>query len=117
MKIDFNKTINDLDGKPVELAAAVMRDGVEIKPAEYMTLRYVACNALMSHFPDEHNLPGEKKAERLALALLANGDTKIQAHKRPAVDLKPEQVAEIKQVIGKLYGPLPVGRAYELLNG
>lgn len=116
MKIDFNKTINELDGKPIELQAAVVKDGIVEKPAELMTLRYVAVNALMAHFPDEGNLPGQKKAERFAMALLVNGDTAIPASERPEVELKPEQVSEIKTVIGKLYGPLPVGRAYEILD-
>lgn len=109
MKINFDSTINDLDGKPVETTAAVMKDGVQIKPAEYLTLKTVALNSLMAVLPDEQHLSGEEKAVRFALAMRVNVGGEQ--------DLTPEEVSKLKGLIGKCYGALAVGRAYEILNG
>lgn len=93
MKIDFSKPIADLDGKPVE----------------DLTLRVVALNALMAMLPDEQRLPGDKKVERFALAMRVNAGGEV--------DVSAEDAALMKDLIGKVYGALVVGRAYEMLNG
>lgn len=93
MKIDFSKPITDLDGKPVE----------------DLTLRVVALNALMAMLPDEQNLPGDQKVARFALAMRVNAGGEV--------DVSPEDIALMKTLIGKTYGALAVGRAYEILNG
>ena len=52
-------------------------------------------------------MPGEKKAERFVLA------TEIYSGKD---DFEVEQIATLKSVIGKAYGPLLVGQAFALLR-
>lgn len=109
MKIDFDATITDINGTPVEEEPAVIKDGVEVKPSKLLTLKSVAVNSLMQIYPDEHNLSGEEKANRFVLAMRIN-----QGGEQ---DAKPEDISKIKQLVGKLYGPMVVGRAYEMLNG
>ena len=77
---------------------------------ENLTLASACVQALMAVFPDEQNLSGVIKAERWALAL------KILGSYGEPVDLTVEQVASIKAVVGKAYGPAVVGRAYQLLD-
>jgi hypothetical protein len=100
MKIDFDSTINDLTGKPVVIA----------ETKDTLTLKSVCLNALMSQFPDEAHLPGEKKVERLALAM--------RIHEGGELEMTPEDAAELKRLIGKAFWhPLTVGRAWDILNG
>jgi hypothetical protein len=98
LKINFDATINDFDGKPVK-----------VSETEALSLKTVALNSLMAQFPDEQHLGGEEKARRFALAMRLHGGGEI--------DIQPEEAAQIKVLIGKAYGALTVGRAYELLNG
>lgn len=100
MKIDFSKQITDFDGK------AVPTDGDA--DAGALTLKTVALNALLTLIPGE-NVEGEEKAKRYALALRIHGATE-------PLDLTAEEVAKIKQLAGRIYFPLVVGRSYELLN-
>ena len=100
MKIDFNKPILDLSGKPVK-----QDDSAKSANA---TLGTVAVNALMAAYRDEDSLSGADKARRYALALKIN--------KGGTVDLKSEDVTTIKTLIGKAFNPLIVGRAYEIID-
>lgn len=109
MKINFDSTITDLDGKPVEVLPAVIRDGAVVTPAEILTLKGVALNALMAALPEEQHLAGDEKVSRFALAMRVN--------KGGEQDITPEEAGKIKMLVGKCYAPLVVGRAYELLNG
>lgn len=97
MRRDISQPLLDLDGKPI-----VERD----VPVTLMT---VALSALMAQFEDERALTGKEKADRYQLAMKIN--------KRPGeVDLTAEQVSLLKLLIGKAYGPLVVGQAYEMLE-
>lgn len=97
MRRDFTLPICNLNGEPIN------EDG---KP---VTLCTVALSALLASFPDEQSLSGAEKVNRMQLALKIN--------KRPReVDLTVEQLALLKTLIGKGFGPLAVGRAYELLE-
>ena len=98
MKIDFSKELIGYDGEP-------LKEGDKI-----ITLAMVCCNALGNPAPDEAQLPGEEKARRFDLAVA------VYASKGP-LDLKVEQVALIKSLIGKLYGPMVVGPVWKLLEG
>lgn len=96
MQVNFSAEIKDLSNLPIK---------AEDRP---LTLSSVCCNALMLTFNDEHSLPGDQKVRRFKLAtMVVDGGQ---------VDLTAEDVAEIKKVVGKAYGPLIVGRAYELLD-
>lgn len=105
--IDFSQKIRSLEGVPV--------CAVEIKPTEecpadkHFTLALAARNALFSQFEDEKNLSGEDKYKRAALATtIGNGGE---------VKLKAEDVALLKKLIGKAYGPLLVLQAWNMLEG
>lgn len=97
MKINFDQVLKELDGKSI----------VDNNQKE-LTLKSVACNALSFSFNDEQ-ISGEDKAKRglLAMRLYAN----------PDIDLTIEEVALIKKLIGKAYGPIVVAQAWGMLEG
>lgn len=96
MKIRFDETMKDLDGK------AIKGEGGEL------TLKSICCNALTVIFQDEQGLSGEEKAKRGLLAMRIYANTEI--------DLTVEEVALIKKLIGKAYGPLIVAQAWNMLE-
>lgn len=93
MQINFNQPIKNLQGE-------------EIKD---VTLKSVSVEALLAMFEDERSLSGNEKAERYVLA------TRIYANN--LLDLTVEEVAKVKHLIGKGYGALIVGQAWEMLEG
>jgi hypothetical protein len=96
MKIDFSAVIKDLDGDPV-------KDG-----DEDATLGRIACTALLATYADERELPAEQKVKRFRLAeIAAKGGER---------EVKVEDVALIKQLIGKAFAPLVVARAYDIIE-
>jgi len=99
MKVDFSEVLKALDG-----------NDICISPDSNVsaTLKEVSVIALMSSYEDERNLPGEQKFERWRLA------NKI--HGGDVVELSIEEVALLKKLIGKAWGPLVVGQAWTLLE-
>ena len=96
MKIDFSAVIKDLAGEAV-------KDG-----DKDATLGRVACAALLASYADEQNLPAEDKVKRFRLAeIAAKGGER---------EVKVEDVALIKQLIGKAFAPLVVARAYDIIE-
>ena len=91
MKIDFSAAIKDFDGDAV-------KDG-----DKEATLGRVACTALLASYADEQNLPAEDKVKRFRLAEIAA--------KGGAQEMKVDDVALMKKLIGKAFAPLIVGRA------
>lgn len=73
-------------------------------------LRGVCIEALMAQFEDERNLSGEEKLKRFELAL------KIKQAVDPA-EFTAEEIALMKKLIGKGYGPLIVGQTWKMLEG
>jgi hypothetical protein len=101
MRRNFEQPIHDINDQPILPTGA--EDG------KYLLLTHVALNALLATYEDERSLTGKEKADRMQLALKIN--------KRPKeVDITAEQLAKLKELIGKAYGPLIVGRAYEILE-
>ena len=96
MKIDFSAVIKDLDGDAV-------KDG-----EKDATLGRVACAALLASYSEEQNLPAEDKVRRFRLAEIAA--------KGGEQDVKVEEVALIKTLIGKAFAPLVVARAYDIIE-
>ena len=96
MKIDFSAVIKDLDGEAV-------KDG-----EKDATLGRVACTALLASYADEQDLAAEDKVKRFRLAEVAarGGEQEI----------KVDDVALIKTLIGKAFAPLIVGRAYDIIE-
>lgn len=97
MRVNFGAPILDLKGKPVN------EDG---KP---LTLGSIACQAILMNYPDEQNLEGKEKVRRftLAMQMVSEGES----------DMGIEDLALVKKLIAKAYGPLVVGRAYEIIDG
>lgn len=105
--VDFSQKIVSADGVPVCT--------IEIKPTEvcpsdkHFTLALAARNALYSQFEDEKSLSGEDKYRRAQIA--------HEIGKGGEVKLKAEDVALLKKLIGKAYGPLLVLQAWNMLEG
>lgn len=97
MKINFDAVMFDLNDEPI-------KDG-----KGDLTLKTIAIGALTGVFADEQHLGGDEKFKRFALSLKINSGGEV--------DLMPEEISNIKLLIGKAYAPLFVGRAYEILNG
>lgn len=101
MKRNLNQVLVTLAGKPIPVSAE--------PGSELLTLRTVSVNALLSSFDEERALPGAAKLERYQLATrinAADGD----------IELSAEEVALLKQLIGKAYTVLVVGQAYLALE-
>lgn len=97
MKRDFNQPIVNFEGQQ-------MKD----ETGKPVILCLVALNALLTPIPNE-TITGSEKAKRYALALKIN--------ERPGeVNVTAEELALLKEQIGKVYPPLVVGRAYDLLE-
>jgi len=96
MKIDFSSVIKDLDGDAV-------KDG-----EKDATLGRVACAALLASYADEQNLPTEDKVKRFRLAEVTS--------KGGEQEIKIDDVALIKKLIGKAFAPLIVARAYDIIE-
>lgn len=97
MKIDFAKTLMDLEGAPLKLGE------------QELTLRRAATTALLSTFDDERNLDAQQKFERYLLA------TTVQKAAKP-IALKAADVAALKRLIGKAFSPIVVGASWPLLD-
>jgi hypothetical protein len=98
MKVNFNQEIKKINGESIANGASTQT-----------LLKDVAVEAILAVYQDEHNLPGADKAKRFVLA------TRIYAN--PAdIDLTVEEVADVKKLIGKAYGPLIVGQAFAMLD-
>jgi hypothetical protein len=98
MKIDFNTVLTDLKDGPLKDSGG-----------DDLTLGACACTSLLSPYPDEQNLDIKDKVRRFKLAQkIANGSGEH--------DLSVEEIVDLKKLIGKLYAPLVVGRAYEILD-
>lgn len=96
MKLEMNKAIAGLDGRQLQ------NEGVG------MDLRSVVQSSLLAEIEGDRELDGQAKAKLWRLALDANNDS---------VEWPVEDVALVKGRIGKGYGPLVVGPAFQLLDG
>ena len=98
--VDFTQQLTGLDGKPITLTAAP-----DSPPA---TLSDIAIAALTAQFTDEQTMPGSKKFELYELAR--------KVYKKKDVTLTAEDVATLKDRIGRFWGPAIVGAAWPLLD-
>lgn len=97
MKIDFSSQLLGLDGKQI-----IMPDE---KPA---VLSSVCVTALMAIYPDEVSLSGDEKYRRYKIAGLI--------YPGGAIEITAEDVALLKKLTAKCYGPLIVGPAHDALE-
>ena len=106
---DFSAKILDMNNKPVIDDTACPADAAGKRPCmSEVTLADVSVRALMAVAQDEATLAGEEKFKRFSLAMRIKDGGKI--------DLSAEDTAMLKKLIGKLYAPLVVGRAFPLLD-
>ena len=107
--IDFTAKLHDLDGKAIQVTGA---DGKGIVGADgkvqELTLGDVSVNALEGGLAEDANVAGSVKFQRDELA------RKIYKHSN--VSLSVEDIALIKERIGKLYGSMIIGSAWRLLD-
>lgn len=96
MNIDFSTIIKNLDDTPIQ------------EEGKSITLSIVVCNALLASYPDEQGLSGEEKVKRFRLAEIAS--------KGNSNNLSVENIALIKRLVAKAFGPLVVGRVYSILD-
>ena len=96
MKINFGAKILGIDGKTIP-------DG-----ERNLTLGAVCCTALLASYPDETNLEAALKVKRFRLAEIAV--------KNKEQELPVDDIAELKRLIAKAFGPLIVGRAFDLIE-
>lgn len=96
MKIAISKMLKGLDGKPL------------VNQGEELSLGGVMGSALLMVYTDE-TIGGDVKFKRHQIAQRLYG--------KKSVELTIEDIALIKELIGKAYGPAVVGPAYILLEG
>lgn len=96
LAIDFNMRIHDISGKEIPTS---------VTDQTPVTLGKICEDALIATLPGDNPTPDEK-GNRFRLAM------KVHEGK----DLVSEDITLLKKVIGLAYGPLVVGRAYELLD-
>jgi len=133
MKMNVDQPIFDLDGNTIPVphtmrqAVAAVREMLDdparleeakasldgmIQATTPLTFRKVAMDALMATLPGEERQPqdGQTKFKMWNLALKINKGGEVE------IDTGDE-VALLKERIGKGFGPLVVGPAYLMLNG
>ena len=103
--IDFTAQLRDLSGEGIIERTLDAKNMERMKP---LTLGAVAANALLAQTEEDKSMTGEEKVRRYSLAM------KVVTNAEAA--LKAEEVAEIKKVVAKAYGPLVVGQAWKLLD-
>jgi len=95
MKVKLNQPLKELSGE-------VIKNGEKV-----FELKNACVEALMVNNPKEE-IDGNEKMGRYLLAM------KIE--KANELDLKSEEIAKIKNLIGAVYGVLVVGQCFEMLE-
>ena len=109
MKIDVTQQLTELDGTPMVTGRQICPTcGQTLGKTEPMTVRLAAIRALTAVYRDEQNLEGVKKVARFHLAL------RLTDEDEP--DLKAEDIVLVKKLVGKMYGPVIVGRVWSILD-
>lgn len=103
---DFTAPIRDDDGQP--LCVDEKAKPGECPADKVFTLATAVRNALYATYQDEQNISGDEKYRRAELGQGLRGATDLK--------LKAEDVALIKKMVAKLYGPLVVRDVWNLLD-
>lgn len=106
MKISLNQKLKTLNGEVIKQS---FEKGKKIEERE-LTFAEVFIQSLLTSFEDEQKLSGIDKMKRYVLA------QKINRNKDKVADLTVEEVALIKELIGKGYNALVVGQVWETLE-
>lgn len=97
--INFSEVIRTMQGDPM----------LDVDTKKPVTLTDVALTALNMVFRDEQpDVKAKLKRYKLSFLIVDGGEQ----------ELKPEEVAELKALIGKVpfFSPLVIGRAYDILD-
>ena len=109
MRIDFSTVLSDIAGGKLSWrsreGSLVVDDHGRPKP---MTLGSVCSEALLNNYDDDRGATGDAKLKRFRLAMKVGDGGEVE--------LKVEEITELKTFIAKAFGPLIVGRAYDLLD-
>jgi len=97
MKVKLNEKIRGIDGKPLKK-----------EDKEDLTLHDLCIEACLVPVKGEEDTPEEKVKNYLLFKRIAD---------KKEVELKAEEIAFLKQRIGKLRPTLVVGQAWEILEG
>jgi len=106
MKIKLNQALLKMDGE--KMFKEELKDNKMVETKNEFQLKDACVNSLMANVEKEE-IDGVEKMKRYLLA------TKIQ--KANELDLKSEEITKLKEIIGKAYGVMIVGQAYEMLEG
>lgn len=101
--LDFTVALTGIDGRPM-----THTDAKGAPTDEILTLGDVCVIALEMQIEEDKNLPADKKFQRDELAR--------KVYKRNDVVLEAQDLAMLKERIGKVYGPAQVGPAWRLLD-
>ena len=118
MKIDVTQAMKNIDGapiyKPVENTVGCPECGHQFvtmartgDETEVVDLRHVLIQSLLQVTEDDKQ-SGDVKFNNYQLA------NKI--HHNNVLDMKAEDVTRLKKLVGKVWGPIIVGQAYEMLD-
>jgi len=107
MRINVKATINDYDDIP-------MPKDKDDESKGFQMLGNMMITALNAQFKSEVNLTADKKIHRGFLSQDIHNAMKEKADGN--VDLPSEDITEIKDVLGKLYPPLSLMKAYGLID-
>jgi hypothetical protein len=105
-QIDFSTILNDIDGKTPIKDAFPSDVPPDKRPS--LTLGLAAAHALLSTYQDETATADIDKWRRGELAIRVSSGAKLA--------LPAEDVALIKHLVAKLWGPIVVYRAWPLLD-
>lgn len=102
MKVDFNAVVKDFYGEPLKMPPA--KGSTTPQDA---TLGALCIQVLLAELPEER-ISGEDKYKRYEMAT---------AIKKNVKTITAEQVALLKELIGKGYNTAAVGPLYKMLEG
>lgn len=108
MKVEMDRILLDFEGKQVMWPVVRNSEGKIIEPEKPLTMRK-ACIEALNGQPAGDQADGEERLKRFRIALkIATGG--------PEVSLAAEEIVKIKELVGKGFVPVIVGRVHELLT-
>lgn len=110
MKIKVTQVLRELEGSEMVTGGSLcIQCGQPLGERKPFTLRFACTRALSAVYRDEQGVSGDKKFERGVLAL--------KIHNDDTVDLKAEEIAMVKKLVAKMYGPIVILQVHNLLEG
>lgn len=98
MKLPLDEKIRDFENNEMPFKGGIL------------TLRRAITDSLSASFQDERALSSDEKVKRYKIA-------KKVHHAKTGTEFTVEQVAVMKELVGKNFSPLVVGTCFELIEG